>query len=355
MDQVESEMEQALEELSTALESRGKERKSLAEAPLEQICNIAYRHGLSEDHLDTLTDIIVRPNTLGTSAVDRLIKNLYPAGLISDKIAVKVVGCLGQGVGKPAPSVQDGLLHWMIMTYTVMEDRMVLSSLYGALFNLLDMITIRKPLCHLLATITRRKHVRPFRIQMLLELSRKASNEPSLMGLIRVYKNYYPDVFGSIGPLGKVATFSHPDPEWLAHLHSIQDSSGSKDGGRPMTTRDGFRRGLTKKNKAGAVPEVQTSSATQTSITIEEVDNVDDLVDHLERIELPNQVISVLGDPLLQIYLSIRPSDTIRKRFHHWLVSFFEDELRCIQAGISSQKLSSLLEDLLEYTQFTKV
>ncbi len=75
--------------------------------------------------------------------MDRLIKNLYPAGVVSDKIAIKVVGCLGQGAGKPAPPVQAGMLQWLVMVYTVLENRMVLSSLYGALFNLLDMITIR--------------------------------------------------------------------------------------------------------------------------------------------------------------------------------------------------------------------
>jgi centromere protein I len=69
-------------------------------------------------------------------------------------------------------------------------------------------------LCHLLSLITRRKHVKPFRIQQLsvnhlnsspctppcansarsLELSRGLGNEPALQGLLRVYKDYYPDI-----------------------------------------------------------------------------------------------------------------------------------------------------------------
>jgi centromere protein I len=72
----------------------------------------------------------------------------------------------------------------------------------------------RTSLCHLLSLITRRKHVKPFRIQQLfvsypvlthfiflcansafsLELSRGLGNEPALQGLLRVYKDYYPDI-----------------------------------------------------------------------------------------------------------------------------------------------------------------
>ena len=70
------------------------------------------------------------------------------------------------------------------MVYPVLEDASILSNLYNVIFNMLDMPGLRyefqrrsvKPantkssadLCHLLAMVTKRKHVKPFRIQYLL-------------------------------------------------------------------------------------------------------------------------------------------------------------------------------------------
>jgi len=53
------------------------------------------------------------------------------------------------------------------MVYHLLENTAILSQTYGVLFNLLDTAAIRPQLCHLLALITRRKHVRPFRIQAM--------------------------------------------------------------------------------------------------------------------------------------------------------------------------------------------
>lgn len=70
------------------------------------------------------------------------------------------------------------------MVYPVLDDPSILSHVYSVIFNMLDMLSLRyeshhpsaKPansessanLCQLLAMITKRKHVKPFRIQYLL-------------------------------------------------------------------------------------------------------------------------------------------------------------------------------------------
>ena len=70
------------------------------------------------------------------------------------------------------------------MVYPALEDPSILSNLYSVIFNMLDMLSLRYEiqhssvklanssssanLCHLLAIITKRKHVKPFRIQYLL-------------------------------------------------------------------------------------------------------------------------------------------------------------------------------------------
>lgn len=44
------------------------------------------------------------------------------------------------------------------------------------------------------------------------------------------------------------------------------------------------------------------------SVTLEEVENVDDFVSKLDKLELPNQLVAVLEDPLLQKLLLLKPS-----------------------------------------------
>jgi centromere protein I len=89
--------------------------------------------------------------------------------------------------------LQAALLRWLVMVYNVLEDYTALLQLYGVLFNLLDMFNLRyvcatsqsrmqakgiddvrwltqrfrSHLAHLLALLTRRIHVKPFRIQKL--------------------------------------------------------------------------------------------------------------------------------------------------------------------------------------------
>jgi centromere protein I len=138
--------------------------------------------------LEQLVDIITRPNQLDQSSLGSLVRNLYPGSRVTDSIVVKVVGSLGHGRMKPSYSTQAALLKWLIMVYDILENQRLLSKLYSVLFNLIDtsalryftttfsrpllsllhpLTHIRAQLCHLLSLITRRKHVRPFRIQVL--------------------------------------------------------------------------------------------------------------------------------------------------------------------------------------------
>lgn len=147
------------------------------------VASKAYERGLAQDLLEEVVDIITLPNELDQGSVATLIRNLYPAGRVTDEVVLKVIGSLGHGKAKAPFPAQAALLKWIIMVYDILENQKILSQLYSLLFNLLDTIAIRfnhplapsmkpthdarAPLCHLLSLITRRKHVRPFRIQML--------------------------------------------------------------------------------------------------------------------------------------------------------------------------------------------
>lgn len=80
---------------------------------------------------------------------------------------------------------------------------------------------------------------------------------------------------------------------------------------------------------------------------------MDEFIQKLEKIELPNQLVASIHDPLLQKLLYLRSSETTLQRIDYWLLAFFEDQL---ENGRSSEtQIADMLELILQYTRFTKV
>ena len=102
-----------------------------------------------------------------------------------------------------------------------------------------------------------------------------------------------------------------------------------------------------------AVPEVHTSQALETSVTLEEIESVQAFVGKLEKIELPNQLVAVMGDPLLQKLLQLKSTNETRQRVDNWLLAFFEDQMQ--SDDNSERALLDMLAAILEYVRFTKV
>lgn len=89
------------------------------------------------------------------------------------------------------------------------------------------------------------------------------------------------------------------------------------------------------------------------SITLEELENVDDFIQKLEKIELPNQLVAAIHDPLLQKFLHLRSSEVTQQRIDYWLLAFFEDQLE--NGRTSETQIPDMLEVILRYTRLTKV
>jgi hypothetical protein len=76
-------------------------------------------------------------------------------------------------------------------------------------------------------------------------------------------------------------------------------------------------------------------------------------VQGLETIELPNQLISVLGDPLLQKLMLLKPDPVSYQRISNWVVSYADDILNDEKDGVND--LAGFLEVLQQYVSATKV
>lgn len=337
-----------------------KQRRTDVSQLAKTIASDAYEGGTSPAILERLLKILTTNNQLDQSTSTTLVKNLYPLEPVSSKLITQVVCCLGPSKNKPSPATQALLLRWLLLAYDFLEDRTHLSKLYAVLFNYLGMISLRKPLCHLLALITRRKHVKPFRIQALMELLRDTGGEEKeLVSLLRVFKNYYPDIIlGDIGTRKAGLVFKHPDPEWSSHARHLQDTNIEKSQAAQRSTFQVVHRGLTKRSKAEIiVPDVQTSRVPHGRTSLEELRGVDHFVERLDKIELPNQIISTLGDPLAQKYIFMVQPETANARLDDWLKSFLDDKLQQIQDGDDDdpETLTYILALAVEYARYAKV
>ncbi|KAF4585591.1 Mis6 domain-containing protein [Ophiocordyceps camponoti-floridani] len=330
-----------------------KSRSTSIKPTVARLATLAYEHGLSEKALEQLVDLVATPSLLDQASLTTVARNLYPKGRISPKVVLRVVSALGHGARKPSLVLQALLLRWLVMVFHVLEDRAVLTRAYPVLFNLLDSDAIRPQLAHILAFITRRKHVRPFRIQALLDLSRQTGNDPSIVGLLRVFKDYYPEIIVGEAVRGKASAFKHPDIHWRARLDEIQEAHLRHADGSSNGPRHGFRVNKPVHHRSYSfVPSVQTSQATEDSVTLEEIDSVESFVQNLEKLELPNQLVAVLADPLLQKLLVLRPGPESQRRVSNWLTSVLRD---FVEGDGDEETLWSILAVVRDFVMQTKV
>ncbi|EMT65179.1 Centromere protein I [Fusarium odoratissimum] len=317
-----------------------KTRATNVKPAVASLTSLSYEWGLLPGTLDDLIILVTTPNHLDQASQAAIIRNLYPVAPISRKSVLQVISCLGHGALKPSLTLQAALLKWLITVHHTLESPQTLSQTYSVLFNLLDTAATRPNLSHLLALITRRKHVQPFRIQALLNLSRQTGNDPSLIGLLRVFKDYYPEVIVGDAVRGKASSFKHvfsllllliigqhPDPQWRARLDEIQDAHLHQTEKGTLRPRDGFRvhRPIARSTRNRIIPVVHTSYVAENAVTLEEIENVASFVKNLDKLELPNQLVAVLADPLLQKLMLLRPDGESEQRLANWLNGALQD------------------------------
>lgn len=324
------------------------------------IASDAYESGIPQAALGRLLKVLTAKNSLDQGTVTSLVKNLYPREKIASKHVTQVVCCFGPSKSKPTPATQALLVRWLILAYDLLEDKSHLGKLYAVLFNHLDMISLRKPLCHLLSLITRRKHVKPFRIQGLMEIIQNAGGEDKeLVSLLKIFKNYYPEIIvGDGGSRRGGLFFKHPDPEWSGHARMLQDQNLEKMDSDLQSDYQVVHRGTVKRSRIEVViPVLQTSRVSNKHTSLEEIRDIDHFVDKVDRIELPNQIISTLGDAMAQKYLHLVQSEAANHRLDEWLRSFLEDRLEQIRNDDDDEPetLSYVLSFVEGYASFTKV
>ncbi|KAJ5887666.1 Centromere protein Cenp-I [Penicillium taxi] len=357
---MDSSLTDAIEHLEATAFVPAKQRYTDVGKLVNTIASVAYENGIPQNMLGRILKILTVKNNLDQGTITILIKNLYPQERVASEHVNHIVCCLGPSKFKPSPATQALLVRWLILAYDLLQDRTHLGKLYAVLFNHLDMISLRKSLCHVLSMITRRKHVKPFRIQALMDLvQRNIGDEKEIISLLSTYKNYYPDIItGDVsGSRRSSLFFKHPDLDWSSHARMLQSQNMERVQATQGSSFQVLHRGAIKRSKIEVVvPVLQTSRVSKKHASLEEIRDISYFVENIDKIELPNQLISMLENGMAQKYLHLVQSKDANHRLDEWLKTFLKDQLEQIHDGQEDEPevLSYILSLVLGYSIYTK-
>ncbi len=336
-------VQEAINRVQTAADTQTKTKYSVLKSFLDTISTYAENHGLSHSALLTLVDVVKRPFSLDQKSQNAIIKSLYPANNVPSDLICTIIGCLGYGSHKASVSSQQLLLRWIVMVSDYLEQPTHLSNFYSVLFNLLDMMSIRAEICHLLARITRRKHVRPFRIHLLQGLSKSAGQDPALLKLMYVYDKYAPGILVLEKPRKNLADISHTDPDWVLQLERIHNKTSFTSA--KISNQLASSRFLRRSSRSAKAPS-----------TVQSDDEIENFVNQLEDIQLSDMTASDLNDPVLQIYITSAVQKASEDQIDDFLNPVFNQQMEKLASGQNLSKASSqVLKSVMSYSRYMKV
>ena len=256
-----------------------------------------------------------------------------------------IVSALGPSKKKPSSTVQQAILRWLILVFDLLEEPAVLPRLYGILFALLDVLYLRPQLCHLIAKITRQKHVSSARRQFLKRLDDGITTEPNLHKLSAIFEALDPSSKGA--PKSKLPIrFLHPDPQWIENLRPILRRHKPPPEWLPPSP-DGFAfHGLPPSEDDGAALGRQPHGPL-------DLKDSDDLVNHLERLQESDLESSSLLSALSLHAISLTKTGLHFRQVNDTIANLFENQRQELERG---RRLGeSLLDQILAHTRSTKV
>ncbi|KAF3922736.1 hypothetical protein ABW21_db0207432 [Orbilia brochopaga] len=347
-----------LDQLSKAASSSRKEvSKETIEQLVEQISSYANTNGLWDAELRDLLRVLALSKTIIDASRTRLlVKSLVPREKISPATVELLISSLGEGENKAVYSTQALLLKWLVMVYDFLKTYSILHQLYGVLFNFLHTANLRGPACHLLALCTRRKDVKPFRIQVLMKLFEDHGDEAGVVGLQQVYQSFYPDIV--LMNTRKRSAFKLWDPLWVQNVVVILSREENTRDVRSIDNSLHVRRSnrILSKGRNSIVPALHTFHASEKSVTLEEIDSAQSLVDNLQKLELPSQVGAVFQDDLFRNFVLLKGSEDIIWRLDSWTGAALFDEFDVERASSSpSERLEVFLNQIWDYTAMRKI
>ncbi|SNX86010.1 uncharacterized protein MEPE_04719 [Melanopsichium pennsylvanicum] len=240
-------------------------------------------------------------------------------------------------------SQYSGLAGSLPTTFLTSAAKSALEKCYSTLFHFVDYQALRPHLCYLLCRLTKRRHVRHYRITKLMALRANSAPEAGISALLSTYANFYPDLLfpellggggasSAVGAAASAGGLKFPDPDWvaavlLAHARCTRREAGhtvESDDEAESETEAGAGRAVKKQRLSSkAVKETTSAEAAMGSgtpalipipnlVTIQpinsaqkafgthpslvtELSSLQHLAHSLDRLVLPSQAAAMLG------------------------------------------------------------
>ncbi|KAM4696085.1 centromere protein I [Rhinophrynus dorsalis] len=185
---------------------------------LSAVETFGKQNGIPPDGINILLNQALSGN-LADAVSTRLLKCMLPSSEVTQSTIIQAVSlfCLG----KCSSNTQILFIRWLITVFDLITCKDVLSSLYNFFFCFLHNSKLCPYLCHLLYLLTKKDHVRPFRIRKLLELQSKNGLQPPLLGLLSIYKIFCPELVSLTLPNRFKTYFKSSHLLWRSELRDI--------------------------------------------------------------------------------------------------------------------------------------
>ncbi|XP_007889239.1 centromere protein I [Callorhinchus milii] len=333
-------------------------------AHLETIGSIAFARGLLPEVIEALLDVamsakfVERINT-------RLLNCLIPASVVPESAVVKAISWIC--TRKPSTNIQVLLFRWLLTVFDLLDSKKQLHSLYGVIFFYLQIDKLCPYICHLLYLLTKKEHVKRFRVKKLIELQAKKGMQPHLVALLLLYKIYAPQ-FVYLALPAKLKNFQVSNSHWKKAIEIVQNNGYRRLSEAPVVidlTMPLIRKRKRKINSE-MIPVISSVSHTQDlsvelmlqsgSFPLEQLRTFSQLLQNFDRIEFPAQMGSVLRSPLLLHYINWVKDDSALLRLDFWLAQTLQEEFTdCkgddLQKEAEFRQFVNLITDAQEFLQ----
>ncbi|XP_053811939.1 centromere protein I [Vidua chalybeata] len=337
-----------------------KKKKSVLQKHLDAVESTALKQGLPPEGFEILLNIVLSgkfADTVNTC----LLKSLIPASVIPENSVVTAVSWLC--VSKCSGNMQLLFLKWLITVFDFIDHKEQLHALYGFFFSFLQDEKLCPYICHLLYLLTRKEHVKPFRIRMLLDLQARMGMQSHLQALLSLYKLFCPEQVTITLP-GKMKTyFKNSEGPWKAAITAVRQRN---KGSSPLTQAVflGTAQPQSRKRKWNAQLVLPASSAntnhleedrekcfypysTNESFPVEQLHTFPQLLQNIHHLEFPSQMGSVLTNPLLLHYMNCVKDESIYLRLYYWMGQMLQEECTwCVVDNPCEEEFKSFLETI---------
>ncbi|XP_076453691.1 centromere protein I-like [Babylonia areolata] len=345
---------------------------------LDMVKNAAEQTGLDPEYITILVDAAAS-GCFAQTVSRQLIRSLIPKSKVPQAAIIKAVSWMS--TNKPAVAIQTMLIRWILVVYDYIDGFDKIHCLYGILFLFLDSQVMMPHVCHLLFLLTRKEDVKMFRVRKLLSLIQgRAGSQSCLIGLLTIYKLYYPNLVSYALPASNKTFFGSYDRKWKSQVREIVEKSASADQGSMLTQSFGTdsaqltasrsrqlsgRRPPRKKRRLEVPVSHSASADTERQEKLEvyslstdahrvpfmRIDSFVNLLQHVDKIEFPSQIAACLKDPILQHLMAYAGDRVATARFTFWLQHALTEEF-LNHTPQSMEENNNLLQLLVNLTDF---